>query len=61
MKRVKNGIYYSNKTKEKEEFLMSNLKAKKRYNPYRSSNYDNCAFIISRCNNRNINWRQSEY
>ena len=28
MKRVKNGIYYSNKTKEKEKFLMSNLKAK---------------------------------
>ena len=28
MKREKNGIYYSNKTKEKEEVLMNNLKRK---------------------------------
>ena len=28
MKREKNGIYYSNKTKEKEKVLMNNLKRK---------------------------------
>ena len=55
MKREKNGIYYSNKTKENEKFFVNNLK-EKRYNPYRPSDYNNCAIDFSWCDNSYFDW-----